>query len=89
MSADGSDGPNYDSRDGKRHGRGHSYSAGYGGSSDFATNDSYGSYGGSQVSFYCYFLTILLKIKVNEYLLEGLLLYLHPSFIRFCLLFLF
>ncbi|XP_021812470.1 KH domain-containing protein HEN4 isoform X3 [Prunus avium] len=49
VSADGSDGPNYDSRDGKRHGRGHSYSAGYGGSSDFATNDSYGSYGGSQI----------------------------------------
>ncbi|KAI5340959.1 hypothetical protein L3X38_020233 [Prunus dulcis] len=50
VSTDGSDGPNYDSRDGKRHGRGrHSYSAGYGGSSDFATNDSYGSYGGSQI----------------------------------------
>ncbi|KAJ1377414.1 K-like proteiny domain [Sesbania bispinosa] len=49
VSADGPDGLNYDSRDGKRHGRGHSYSSGYGGSSDLAASDAYGSYGGSQL----------------------------------------
>ncbi|KAE8021709.1 hypothetical protein FH972_007577 [Carpinus fangiana] len=49
VSADGSDGFNYESRDSKRHGRGHSYSGGYGGSSDMAGGDSYGSYGGSQI----------------------------------------
>ncbi|XP_048327375.1 KH domain-containing protein HEN4 [Ziziphus jujuba] len=49
VSADGSDGVNYESRDGKRHGRGHSYSSGYGGSSDLGANDNYGSYGGSQI----------------------------------------
>ncbi|XP_059449221.1 KH domain-containing protein HEN4 isoform X2 [Corylus avellana] len=49
VSADGSDGFNYESRDNKRHGRGHSYSGGYGGSSDMAGGDSYGSYGGSQI----------------------------------------
>ncbi|XP_027350511.1 RNA-binding KH domain-containing protein RCF3-like [Abrus precatorius] len=50
-SVDGSDGMNYDSRDGKRHGRGggHSYSGGYGGSSDLASGDGYGSYGSSQL----------------------------------------
>ncbi|OIW21162.1 hypothetical protein TanjilG_29936 [Lupinus angustifolius] len=46
---DGPDGLNYDSRDGRRHGRGHSYSSGYGGSSDLAAGDAYGSYGGSQL----------------------------------------
>lgn len=49
VSADGPDGLSYDSRDGKRHGRGHSYSSGYGGSNDLAAGDPYGSYGGSQV----------------------------------------
>lgn len=49
-SVDGSDGLNYDSRDGKRHGRG-GYSGGYGGSSDLASGDGYGSYGNSQVLF--------------------------------------
>ncbi|XP_020218614.1 KH domain-containing protein HEN4 [Cajanus cajan] len=49
VSADGSDGLNYDGRDGKKHGRGHSYSSGYGGSSDLAAGDIYGSYGGSQL----------------------------------------
>ncbi|PON96367.1 Polyribonucleotide nucleotidyltransferase [Trema orientale] len=49
MSADASDGLNYESRESKRHGRGHSYSGGYGGSSDLASSDSYGSYGGSQI----------------------------------------
>nr|AFK43810.1 unknown [Lotus japonicus] len=48
-SVDGSDGLNYDSRDGKRHGRGHSYSSGYGGLSDLPPGDSYGSYGSPQV----------------------------------------
>lgn len=48
VSADASDGLNYDSRDGKRQGRGHSYSGAYG-SSDYAAGDSYGSYGSSQV----------------------------------------
>ncbi|KAJ8750010.1 hypothetical protein K2173_013925 [Erythroxylum novogranatense] len=46
--ADGSDGLNYDPRDGKRPGRGHSYSSGYG-SSDYAANDTYGSYSSSQL----------------------------------------
>ncbi|KAJ1419658.1 K-like proteiny domain [Sesbania bispinosa] len=48
-SADGLDGLSYDSRDGKRHGRGPSYSGGYGGSSDLASSDSYGGYGSSQL----------------------------------------
>ncbi|KAK7295385.1 hypothetical protein RJT34_18292 [Clitoria ternatea] len=49
-SVDGPDGLNYESRDGKRHGRGgHSYSGGYGGSSDLAAGDGYGSYGSSQL----------------------------------------
>lgn len=42
---------NYDGRDGRRHGRGHSYSDGYGGSSDLPSGDSYGNYGSSQVLF--------------------------------------
>ncbi|XP_042498179.1 RNA-binding KH domain-containing protein RCF3-like isoform X1 [Macadamia integrifolia] len=46
MSADITDGSKYGSRDSKSHGRGYSYSMGYGGSSD--VNDAYGSYGGSQ-----------------------------------------
>ncbi|XP_061350641.1 KH domain-containing protein HEN4-like [Gastrolobium bilobum] len=46
-SADGSDGLNYDGRDGKRHGR--SYSGAYGSSSDLASGDSYGSFGSSQL----------------------------------------
>ncbi|XP_022774509.1 KH domain-containing protein HEN4-like isoform X2 [Durio zibethinus] len=45
---EGTDSLSYESRDSKRHGRGHSYSGGYG-SSDLAASDSYGSYGGSQV----------------------------------------
>lgn len=49
VSADGSDSLNYESRDSKRHGRVHSYSGGYGGSSDLAAADNYGSYGGSQI----------------------------------------
>ncbi|XP_004489407.1 RNA-binding KH domain-containing protein RCF3 isoform X1 [Cicer arietinum] len=49
-SADVSDGLSYDSRDSRRHGRGHSYSSGYGGSSDLAAGDTYGSYGGSQLA---------------------------------------
>ncbi|KAI4346616.1 hypothetical protein L6164_007498 [Bauhinia variegata] len=49
VSADGSDGLSYDGRDSKRHGRGHSYSSGYGGSSDLAAGESYGSYGSSQL----------------------------------------
>ncbi|XP_048229902.1 KH domain-containing protein At4g18375 isoform X2 [Ricinus communis] len=48
VSADGSDSLNYDSRDSKRHGRGHSYSSGYG-SSDYTAADSYGAYGSSQI----------------------------------------
>ncbi|KAG2714262.1 hypothetical protein I3760_03G018200 [Carya illinoinensis] len=49
VSAEGSDGINYESRDSKRHGRGHTYSDGYGGSGDLAAADSYGGYGGSQI----------------------------------------
>ncbi|KAJ9683716.1 hypothetical protein PVL29_019333 [Vitis rotundifolia] len=45
MAADGSDGLKYDGRDNKRHGRGPSYSGGYGGSSDLAAADAYGGYG--------------------------------------------
>lgn len=48
MSADGSDGLKYDSRDSRRHGRG-PYSSGYGDASDLPSVDGYGSYGGSQV----------------------------------------
>uniref|UniRef100_A0A5B6ZXA1 K Homology domain-containing protein n=2 Tax=Davidia involucrata TaxID=16924 RepID=A0A5B6ZXA1_DAVIN len=48
MSTDGSDGLKYESRDSKRHGRGHSYSGGYGGSSDLPAGDGYGSYGSLQ-----------------------------------------
>lgn len=49
LPVDGSDGLNYDGRDSKRHGRGHSFSSGYGGSSDLGAGDGYGSYNGSQV----------------------------------------
>lgn len=49
LSADGSDSLSYDGRESKRHGRGHSYSSGYGGFSDLAGGDGYGSYSGSQV----------------------------------------
>ncbi|KDP27165.1 hypothetical protein JCGZ_19864 [Jatropha curcas] len=50
VSADGSESINYDSRDSKRHGRGHSYSGGAGyGSSDYVAGDSYGTYGSSQI----------------------------------------
>lgn len=49
MSADSPDGYNYESRDSKRHGRGHSYSGGYNGSSDMAAGDGYGGYSGSQI----------------------------------------
>ncbi|OMO79326.1 hypothetical protein CCACVL1_13754 [Corchorus capsularis] len=45
---EGTDGLSYESRDSKRHGRGHAYSGGYG-SSDLSASDSYGSYGGPQV----------------------------------------
>lgn len=48
MPADGSDGLSYESRDSKRHARGHSYSSAYGNSSDLA-NDNYGGYSSSQV----------------------------------------
>lgn len=43
------DGLNYETRDSRRHGRDHSYSGGYGGSSDLAGGDGYGGYGASQV----------------------------------------
>ncbi|RYR16243.1 hypothetical protein Ahy_B04g073237 isoform C [Arachis hypogaea] len=48
VSADAPDGSSYDSRDGKPHGRVHSFSSGYGGVSDLPSGDAYGSYGGSQ-----------------------------------------
>ncbi|XXG70551.1 hypothetical protein AAC387_Pa07g0003 [Persea americana] len=48
MSGDVVDGPKYGGRDGKSHGRGYSYSGGYGGSNDVPSSDNYGSYGGSQ-----------------------------------------
>ncbi|GLT56514.1 hypothetical protein SLA2020_295500 [Shorea laevis] len=43
--AEGADGLGYESRDSKRHGRGHSYSGSYG-SSDLPASDNYGNYGG-------------------------------------------
>ncbi|XVF60569.1 hypothetical protein PTKIN_Ptkin08bG0058500 [Pterospermum kingtungense] len=45
---EGTDGLSYESRESKRHGRGHSFSGGYG-SSDLAATDNYGSYGAPQV----------------------------------------
>ncbi|KAJ0098579.1 hypothetical protein Patl1_21887 [Pistacia atlantica] len=48
MSENGSDSLNYESRESKRHVRGHPYSGGYG-SSDLGAADRYGSYGGSQI----------------------------------------
>ncbi|XP_057481435.1 KH domain-containing protein At4g18375-like isoform X1 [Actinidia eriantha] len=48
MPTDDRDGLKYDSRDSKRHGRGHCYSGGYGGASDLPAIDSYGNYGGLQ-----------------------------------------
>ncbi|KAI5409910.1 hypothetical protein KIW84_055388 [Lathyrus oleraceus] len=48
--ADVSVGLGYDSRDRRRHECGHSYSMGYGGSSDLGVGDNYGSYGGSQLA---------------------------------------
>ncbi|XP_057488492.1 KH domain-containing protein At4g18375-like isoform X2 [Actinidia eriantha] len=48
MSTDGSDGLKYESRDSRRHGRGHSYSDGYGEASGLPAVDDYGSYGGLQ-----------------------------------------
>ena len=61
LSPDVADRMPYEGRDSKRHGRGISYSGGYGGSSDLS-NDPYGGYGGVQV--FCLlligsFLTIL------------------------------
>ncbi|XVF60571.1 hypothetical protein PTKIN_Ptkin08bG0058500 [Pterospermum kingtungense] len=44
---EGTDGLSYESRESKRHGRGHSFSGGYG-SSDLAATDNYGSYGAPQ-----------------------------------------
>ncbi|CAK9186073.1 unnamed protein product [Ilex paraguariensis] len=48
MSMDSSDVSKYESRDSRRHGRGHSYSGGYGGSGDLQAGDGYGNYGGFQ-----------------------------------------
>ncbi|KAL0554216.1 hypothetical protein IC582_008133 [Cucumis melo] len=45
LSADGSNSLSYDGREGKRHGRGHSYSSGYEGFNDLV-GDVYGSYRG-------------------------------------------
>lgn len=50
LSPDASDSSPYDSRDSKRHGRGLSYSGGYGGSADLPPPDPYSSYGGVQSS---------------------------------------
>ncbi|KAL7140988.1 hypothetical protein ABFS83_08G024500 [Erythranthe nasuta] len=48
MPNDGPESLNYESRDAKNRGRGHSYSGGYGGSSDLPHVDTYGGYGGHQ-----------------------------------------
>ncbi|KAL9157757.1 hypothetical protein ABFS82_08G024600 [Erythranthe guttata] len=50
MSNDGPESLNYESRDAKNRGRGHSYSGGYGGGSDLPHVDTYGGYGGHQQS---------------------------------------
>lgn len=50
--ADAYDGSKYfGGRDSKVHGRGFSYSGGYGTSRDLLPSDAYGDYGGSQVCF--------------------------------------
>ncbi|KMS99256.1 hypothetical protein BVRB_2g046920 [Beta vulgaris subsp. vulgaris] len=48
LSPDDHDSMPYESRDSKRHGRGLSYSGGYGGSSDLSPAEPYGSYAGIQ-----------------------------------------
>ncbi|KAH1038498.1 hypothetical protein J1N35_040241 [Gossypium stocksii] len=48
MPTEGTDGLSYESRESKRHGRGHTYSGGYG-SSDLAPSESYGTYGAPQI----------------------------------------
>lgn len=48
LSPDDHDSMPYESRDSKRHGRGISYSGGYGGSSDLSPAEPYGSYAGIQ-----------------------------------------
>lgn len=69
VSAEGSDGSNYDNRDVKRHGRGHnSYSSGYGGSSDLAAGDGFGSYGSPQVLPYRYEFLRILHVDESEFL---------------------
>lgn len=54
MAVDHSDGMKYESRDGRRYGREHSYSSGYGGPGDLPTSDLYGTYGGLHVSFFTF-----------------------------------
>lgn len=51
LSPDGHDSLPYEGRDSKRHGRGLSYSSGYGGASDLPPADPYGPYAGIQVLF--------------------------------------
>lgn len=55
MPAEGSDSIRYESRDAKRHGRGHSYSGGYGSSSDLPPVEGYGGYSGHHVSLFSFF----------------------------------
>ena len=63
LSADGSESL-YDGREGKRHGRGHSYSSSYGGFTDLAAGDGYGSYSGSQVRILTLTCLILEMVKM-------------------------
>lgn len=49
-STDASDNLRYESRDAKRHGRGNSYSSGYGSSSDLPPAEGYGNYASLHVS---------------------------------------
>ncbi|KAA0060731.1 KH domain-containing protein [Cucumis melo var. makuwa] len=49
LTTDGSDSLSYDGKEGKRHGRGHSYSSGFGDFNDLAGGDGYESYSGSQI----------------------------------------
>ena len=80
MAADGSEGLKYDGRDGKRHGRGPSYSGGYGGS-DLAAADAYGGYG-SQVLYQRLYLYMEKKLRedLGAFILNCLCSHpLHPT----------
>ncbi|KAL7140993.1 hypothetical protein ABFS83_08G024500 [Erythranthe nasuta] len=65
MPNDGPESLNYESRDAKNRGRGHSYSGGYGGSSDLPHVDTYGGYGGHQVKSAAFIVLFELKQRIK------------------------